>query len=199
MDLEANFSSRTREDYILACEAVKGNQHAYEKLLRRYKDMNYVTILKMISNKEDAEDLTIESFAKAFIHIEQYKPTYAFSTWLFKIATNNCIDYFRRKNAKSKSNEQQELEEGIDSLIDTQSTGPENKLIKQQRKEFVVKIISELNPAYKVLIELRYFKEYSYEEMAAELDIPIGTVKAKLFRAKTIISDLIKDSPDFSY
>ncbi len=199
MDLEAHFSSRTREDYILACEAVKGDQYAYEKLLRRYKDMIFFTILKMINNKEDAEDLTIESFAKAFIHIDQYKPTYAFSTWLFKIATNNCIDYFRRKNAKSKSNEKQDLEEGIDSLIDTESIGPEKKLIKEQRKEFVVKIISELNPAYKVLIELRYFKEYTYEEIAEELNIPLGTVKAKLYRAKTIISDLIKDSPEFTY
>lgn len=199
MSIETNFSSRTREDYILACEAVKGNQRAYEKLLRRYRDMIYFTILKMVSNKEDAEDLTIESFAKAFIHIEQYKPSYAFSTWLFKIATNNCIDYFRRKNAKSKSNDRQDLEEGIDSLIDPQGIGPEKKLIKQQRKEFVVRIISQLNPAYEDLIRLRFFKEYSYEEIATELKIPIGTVKAKLYRAKTIISDLIKDSPDFTY
>ncbi len=194
MDLDSNFSSKTREDYILACEAIKGDERAYEKLLRRYRDMVYYTILKMICNKQDAEDLTIESFAKAFIHIDQYKPTYAFSTWLFKIATNNCIDYFRRKNAKSKSSEKQELEEGMDGIIDKADIGPEKNLIKKQRKEFVIKILSELNPDFKKIIELRYYKELSYEEIAKAMDIPIGTVKAKLYRAKFIITDLMKDS-----
>jgi len=194
MDLDSNFSSKTREDYILACEAIKGDQRAYEKLLLRYRDMIYYTILKMINNQQDAEDLTIESFAKAFIHIDQYKPTYAFSTWLFKIATNNCIDYFRRKNAKSKSSEKQEMEEGMDEFIDKTDIGPEKSLIKKQRKEFVIKILTELNPDYKKLIELRYYKEFSYDEIAKTLDIPIGTVKAKLYRAKFLISDLMKDS-----
>ncbi len=194
MDLDSNFSSRTREDYILACEAINGDERAYEKLLSRYRDMVYYTVLRMINNKQDAEDLTIESFAKAFIHIDQYKPTYAFSTWLFKIATNNCIDYFRRKNAKSKSSEKQELEEGMDGLIDKADIGPEKNLIKKQRKEFVIKILTELNPDYKKFIELRYYKEYSYDEIAKTLNIPIGTVKAKLYRAKSIITDLMKDS-----
>lgn len=194
MYLDSNFSSKTREDYILACEAIKGDERAYEKLLLRYREMIYYTILKMINNKEDAEDLTIESFAKAFIHIDQYKPTYAFSTWLFKIATNNCIDYFRRKNAKSKSSEKQEMEEGMDEFIDKSDINPEKTLIKKQRKEFVIKILTELNPDYKKLIELRYYKEFSYIEIAKALDIPIGTVKAKLYRAKSIISDLMKDS-----
>jgi len=194
MDLDFNFSSKTREDYILAREAIEGDQRAYEKLLSRYRDMVYYTILKMINNQQDAEDLVIESFAKAFIHIDQYKPTYAFSTWLFKIATNNCIDYFRRKNAKSKSSEKQELEEGMESIIDKSNIGPEKDLIKKQRKEFVLKIITELNPGYKRLIELRYYKEFSYDEIAKTMDIPIGTVKAKLYRAKSIISDLMRDS-----
>jgi len=194
MDLDSNFSSKTREDYILACEAIEGDQRAYEKLLSRYRDMVYYTILKMIGNHQDAEDLVIESFAKAFIHIDQYKPTYAFSTWLFKIATNNCIDYFRRKNAKSKSSEKQELEEGMDSIIDISNIGPEKDLIKKQRKEFVLKIITELNPDYKRLIELRYYNELSYEEIAKAMDIPIGTVKAKLYRAKSIIFDLMRDT-----
>ena len=196
MDLNSNFSSKTREDYILACEAIKGDQRAYEKLLHRYRDMVYYTVLKMINNKQDAEDLTIESFAKAFIHIDQYKPTYAFSTWLFKIATNNCIDYFRRKNAKSKSSEKQELDEGMDELIDINNTGPEKDLIKKQRKEFVIRILTELNPNYKKLIELRYYKEFSYDEIAKAMDIPIGTVKAKLYRAKFIITELMKDSSE---
>lgn len=194
MDLDSNFSSKTREDYILACEAIKGDQRAYEKLLVRYREMIYHTILKMINNQQDAEDLTIESFAKAFIHIDQYKPTYAFSTWLFKIATNNCIDYFRRKNAKSKSSEKQEMEEGMDEFIDKTDIGPEKDLIKKQRKEFVIKILTELNPDYKKLIELRYYKELSYDEIAKALDVPIGTVKAKLYRAKFIISELMKDT-----
>ncbi len=194
MNSDSNFSSKTREDYILAREAIAGDQRAYEKLLRRYREMVYYTILKMINNQQDTEDLVIESFAKAFIHLDQYKPNYAFSTWLFKIATNNCIDYFRRQNAKSKSSEKQELEEGMDSIIDIRDIGPEKDLIKKQRKEFVLRIITKLNPDYKKLIELRYYNELSYEEIAKAMDIPIGTVKAKLYRAKSIISDLMKDS-----
>ena len=200
MDLDSkNFSSRTREDYILACEAIKGDEQAYEKLLLQYRDMIYFTILKMINNRQDAEDLTIESFAKAFIHIDQYKPTYAFSTWLFKIATNNCIDYFRRKNAKSKSSEKQEIEGGMDEFVDKADIGPEKSLMKKQRKEFVIKILSELNPEYKKLIELRYYKELSYNEIAETLSIPIGTVKAKLYRAKSLISELMEDSSNLYF
>jgi len=194
MATDFNFSSKTREDYILACEATKGDQRAYEKLLSRYREMVYFTILKMITNKQDAEDLTIETFAKAFIHIDQYKPTYAFSTWLFKIATNNCIDYFRRKNTKSKSSEKQEMEDGMEEFVDKSNIGPEKELIKKQRKEFVLKILTELNPDHKKLIELRYYKEFSYNEIAEALNIPIGTVKAKLYRAKYIISNLMLDS-----
>lgn len=194
MATDFNFSSKTREDYILACEATKGDQRAYEKLLSRYREMVYFTILKMITNKQDAEDLTIETFAKAFIHIDQYKPTYAFSTWLFKIATNNCIDYFRRKNTKSKSSEKQEMEDGMEEFVDKSNIGPEKELIKKQRKEFVLKILTELNPDHKKLIELRYYKEFSYNEIAEALNIPIGTVKAKLYRAKYIISNLMQDS-----
>ncbi|HIE16063.1 MAG TPA: sigma-70 family RNA polymerase sigma factor [Bacteroidales bacterium] len=194
MATDFNFSSKTREDYILACEATKGDQRAYEKLLSRYREMVYFTILKMITNKQDAEDLTIETFAKAFIHIDQYKPIYAFSTWLFKIATNNCIDYFRRKNTKSKSSEKQEMEDGMEEFVDKSNIGPEKELIKKQRKEFVLKILTELNPDHKKLIELRYYKEFSYNEIAEALNIPIGTVKAKLYRAKYIISNLMQDS-----
>ena len=86
------------------------------------------------------------------------------------------------------------MEEGMDEFIDKSDIGPEKSLIKKQRKEFVIKILTELNPDYKELIELRYYKEFSYDEIAKTLNIPIGTVKAKLYRAKFIISDLMKDS-----
>jgi RNA polymerase sigma-70 factor (ECF subfamily) len=191
-EINVNFSVKAREDYILAKEAVSGDQRAYEKLTKRYKDMIYFTILKMINNKQDAEDLTIETFAKAFLNLEQYKPSYAFSTWLFRIATNTCIDFLRRKNAKLKS-AIKDVENGLDSLRGKDAHNPEKILIKNQRKEFVVEILGKMNPDYKLLIELRFFKELSYDEIAKELGIPLGTVKAKLFRAKQLLYDLLVD------
>jgi RNA polymerase sigma-70 factor (ECF subfamily) len=191
-EINANFSAKAREDYILAKEAVGGDQRAYEKLTNRYKDMIYFTILKMINNKQDAEDLTIETFAKAFLNLEQYKPSYAFSTWLFRIATNTCIDFLRRKNAKLKS-AMKDIENGLDSLRGKEVHNPEKILMKNQRKEFVIEILGKMNPDYKLLIELRFFKELSYDEIAKELGIPLGTVKAKLFRAKQLLYDLLVD------
>ena len=93
MEVNPNLSEKGRHDYKLVLLAIKGDQKAYAELLDRYKDAIYYMLLKMVNNKSDAEDLTIEAFGKAFKNIEQYTPNYAFSTWLFKIATNNCIDF----------------------------------------------------------------------------------------------------------
>jgi len=101
-EMSKNLSEKARYDYRLVCRAINNeDQSAYAELMSRYKDSIYFMLLKMINNKDDAEDLTIEAFGKAFNRLEQYIPNYAFSTWLFKIATNNCIDFIRRKKSQS--------------------------------------------------------------------------------------------------
>ena len=94
-DLGYNLSDKGRYDYKLVQEAIEGSQSAYAELMHRYRDSIYFMLLKMVNNRDDADDLTIEAFGKAFKRLEQYTPNYAFSTWLFKIASNNCIEIGR--------------------------------------------------------------------------------------------------------
>ena len=103
MELNPNLSDKAQQDYALVESALTGDEKAFAKLLSKYKDAIYFMLLKMVNNKNDAEDLTIEAFGKAFKNLHQYSPSYAFSTWLFKIATNNCIDFIRKKKANHVS------------------------------------------------------------------------------------------------
>ncbi len=200
MELNSNLSDKAKYDLILVDKAVNGNQKAYAELLERYRDAIYFMLLKMVNNKSDAEDLTIEAFGKAFKSIHQYTPNYAFSTWLFKIATNNCIDFIRKRKANLVSIDQpSEDVEGVTSTPATnlQSGGldPEESLIKEQNIILVKSVVSKLKPRYRKLIELRYFKEYSYEEISDELNLPLGTVKAQLFRARELLFNILSNSP----
>src|SRR4030043_1190017 len=103
MEVNTNLSEKAQRDYLLVQKANNGDQKAYAELMERYRDAIYYMLLKMVNNASDAEDLTIEAFGKAFKNIQQYTPNYAFSTWLFKIATNNCIDFIRKKKASHVS------------------------------------------------------------------------------------------------
>ncbi|HRC92811.1 MAG TPA: sigma-70 family RNA polymerase sigma factor [Bacteroidia bacterium] len=185
-------------DYQLVREAVDhGNQKAYAELMSRYKDSIYFMLLKMVNNRDDADDLTIEAFGKAFKNIHQYTPDYAFSTWLFKIATNNCIDYIRKKRKQMLSIDKgYENENGEDVALEIKSDtiGPEEKLMKKQKMETMREVVDKLKPRYRTLIELRYFQELSYEEIATNMDLPLGTVKAQLFRAREFLYQIMKNS-----
>src|SRR5210317_1546355 len=102
--INPNLSEKAQKDYALVVKAIeKGDQKAYAELMARYKDSIYFMLLKMVNNRDDADDLTIEAFGKAFKNIKQYTPDYAFSTWLFKIDTNNCIDFIRKKKKQTLS------------------------------------------------------------------------------------------------
>ena len=149
----------------------------------------------MVNNSSDAEDLTIEAFGKAFKNIQQYTPNYAFSTWLFKIATNNCIDFIRKKKTATVSLDQgDDDEEKAPQDIMAPVLDPEESMIKNQKKVMMREIVSKLKPRYRKLIELRYFQEFSYEEIAEELELPIGTVKAQLFRARELLFNILKNT-----
>jgi RNA polymerase sigma-70 factor (ECF subfamily) len=195
MEINPNLSEKGKHDYKLVLLALKGDEKAYAELLDRYKDAIYYMLLKMVNNKSDAEDLTIEAFGKAFKSIEQYTPNYAFSTWLFKIATNNCIDFIRKKKANLISLDQNaDDQDNIGAPLQSDTPDPEEDMIKSQRVALMRDVVSKLKPRYRNLIELRYFKEYSYEEIAAELSLPIGTVKAQLFRARDLLYNILKNS-----
>jgi RNA polymerase sigma factor (sigma-70 family) len=193
-----NLSDKARYDYKLVCQAVQGDdQKAYAELMSRYRDSIYFMLLKMVNNRDDADDLTMEAFGKAFKKLHQYTPDFAFSTWLFKIATNNCIDFIRRKRKNTVSIDKGiETDEGSEMQMDLKSgvLDPEEKLIKKEKIERMHEIVDKLKPRYKRLIELRYFEEKSYSEIADELQLPLGTVKAQLFRARDFLYDILKKS-----
>ena len=197
MEVNPNLSLKAQQDMDLVVKARKGDQLAYGELLGRYRDAIYFMLLKMVNSPIDAEDLTIEAFGKAFKNIDQYTPNYAFSTWLFKIATNNCIDHIRKKRASHVSLDQ--TLDGEDSLlpsamIQADTLDPELTMINKQKVKHMRNVVSKLKPRYRQLVELRYFKEFSYEEIATELDIPIGTVKAQLFRARELLLNILSRS-----
>jgi RNA polymerase sigma-70 factor (ECF subfamily) len=196
IESSSHLSEKAQKDFELVKLARDGDQKAYADLLQRYRDSIYFLLLKMVNNKDDAEDLTIEAFGKAFKNIHQYTPDYAFSTWLFKIASNNCIDFIRKKKKKLFSiDKRQENEDGIDTSIHLKSDmlDPEEKFVKKQKIKMLHELVSKLKPRYRILVELRYFKELSYEEIAQQLDIPLGTVKAQLFRAREFLQNVLKN------
>jgi len=197
MEVNPNLSDKAKYDYRLVKSALDGDQKAYAELLGRYRDAIYFMLLKMVNNKSDSEDLTIEAFGKAFKNLHYYTPEYAFSTWLFKIATNNCIDFIRKKKASHVYiDDAEEDKDSSSSSLQATTPDPEESFIIFQKKKLMHSVVAKLKPRYRNLVELRYFKEFSYEEIAEELDLPLGTVKAQLFRARELLFNILKNSSE---
>lgn len=196
MELNPQLSDKAQFDVLLVEAALSGEEKAFAKLMSRYKDAIYYMLLKMVNNKNDAEDLTLEAFGKAFKNLNQYSPNFAFSTWLFKIATNNCIDFLRKRRGVFISIENNPENGDSEQTIKLRSTepNPEEKLIRIQKAFLMRKIVHRLKPRYRILVELRYFREFSYEEIAQELNLPLGTVKAQLFRAREMLFKMIEST-----
>jgi len=190
-----SLSSKAQLDIELVQRAINGDQKAYAELMERYRDAIYYMLLKMVNNSADAEDLTIVAFGKAFKNIKQYTANFAFSTWLFKIASNNAIDFMRKKKLNNIS-----IDENIrdtDSIpinIRSEQPTPEERMISEQKITMLRSVVAQLKPRYRKLVELRYFNEYTYEEISAEMDLPIGTVKAQLHRARELLQNAMTES-----
>jgi len=200
MEINDQLTEKAKYDLVLIGRAINHkDQQAYAELLKRYRDVIYFLMLRMSANHYDAEDLTIEAFGKAFKNLRQYKDDYAFSTWLYRIATNNCIDFLRRNNRipsadkyKWKPEDQDELIEQLPSEI----LDPEEDLMHKQKIKLMREVVDKLKPHYRNLITLRYFDELSYEEITEILHLPLGTVKAQLFRARALLLHIIESSRD---
>lgn len=196
MELAKQFSDKALEDFRLIDLAVSGqDQQAFADLMQRYKKPVYHMILKMVRNVDDAEDLTIEAFAKAFKNLHKFKKDFTFSTWLFRIATNNTIDFIRKKRLDTMSLDTSYKDDNGDAVsIDVQdrNLNPQEEAIKSQKIELVRIFVNKLPAKYQRLVKLRYFDELSYDEIAKELEAPLGTVKAQLHRARELLYDLVK-------
>lgn len=196
-DDDVKLSDKALKDYVVVRNAMSGDERAYRELFSRYRESVYFMILKMVNNRTDAEDLTFEAFEKAFSNLAYYSPQYAFSTWLFKIASNNTIDFIRKKRSVMVSLDKDDSDPDERSFVHTIAAdilNPEQQAIREQRAIYTREKVAMLKGRYRRLIELRYFDELSYEEISEELNIPLGTVKAQLFRARELLMNLLKYS-----
>lgn len=190
------FSKKALEDFDLIDRAtLKNDESAYALLMERYKKSVYHMILKMIRNVDDAEDLTMEAFAKAFKSLHKFKKDFTFSTWLFRIATNNTIDFIRKKKLKTMSLDTSYTDDNGTAVsfdVKDNNLDPQEVAIKKEKIKLVQMFVTKLPPKYQRLVRLRYFKEFSYAEIAKELDAPLGTIKAQLHRARELMYELVK-------
>lgn len=200
MEVDKNFSDKALEDFRLIDRAIiERDEQAFADLMKRYNKPVYHMILKMVRNVDDAEDLTIEAFAKAFKNLEKFKKDYTFSTWLFRIATNNAIDFIRKKRLETMSLDtsfKDDSGEAVKIDVEDNELNPMEETIKSQKIELIRIFVDKLPPKYQRLVKLRYFEELSYEEIAKELEAPLGTIKAQLHRARELMYDLVKGKKD---
>jgi len=188
-------SASSREDDQLVKRAIGGDEQAYRELVDKYERALYFHILKMIKDKEQVEDLVQETFVKAFDNLKSYSTNYAFSTWLYRIATNHTIDYLRKKKLQTMSiDEPVKTKEGdMRMQLPDESAETDRKIIRKQRQNMVREAIKDLPPKYRRVIEMRHMEEKSYQEIADILDLPLGTVKAHIFRARELLYKSLKD------
>lgn len=167
-------SKNAKRDYHLVQKAIDGQQRAFAEILNTYEKSIYFMIKKAMKGLDDFEDLTIETFRKAFQNLASYKHEYAFCTWLYRIATYNTIHFLRKKRAETVS-----IDQGFEN--------DEQEEIKRVNYALVKESVKAIKPRYHVLIELRFFKDYLYEEITEELNLLLGTVNAQLYRAKHLL------------
>lgn len=186
-------NAEDRSDFELIEDAINGNEDAFGIIMERYKYSLYGLIFKMVRNHEETQDLVQEAFIKSYNALESFNKQYSFSTWLFKIASNNCIDHLRKRRLPTTSIDApiQTDDGSISQDLPDNSYSPEKDSLRDELFSSVNSIIEELPDKYKEVINLRHKEDKSYEEIAQALDIPIGTVKARIFRAREILKKSI--------
>lgn len=190
-------TEKAKRDYVLLRKALDHNdQQAYAELMRLYRDSIYFMLVRMVKNKDDAEDLTLMTFGKAFRYLDKYTPKYAFSTWLYRIALNNSIDFLRVKNNMPQYFEEDLYTSNTTSIIDKSEDNlqrtPEEEIIDKQRLQLLRAAVSELPDRYRRVIELRYYEDLAYEEIAERLSLTLSNVKIQIMRAKQMLAELMK-------
>ncbi|MDF2434139.1 MAG: hypothetical protein JWP44_3770 [Mucilaginibacter sp.] len=185
---EKEISRAEKKDFNLVLEAQQGNMAAYSQLMHSYKNFVYHKILRMVIDEEDAMDLTVETLAIAFEQINSVTDELQFSTWLYRVAINRSINFIRKnKLAGITSGKQNQDEIFSDVFLES-----ENELSKRNTaKSELLQLISKLPVRYRDLLNLRYFEELSYEDIAEQLGLPLGTVKLQLNRARHLLGNLL--------
>lgn len=188
-------SVSSEQDRALVEAALAGRQSAFEEIVNKYRGALTRHIQRMVRSADDVDDLVQECFIKAFGALESYSADYAFSTWLYKIATNHTIDFLRKKRLSTFSIDRpiQTKDGEVDYELPDTSYRPDRHIVEDQRKELIQEAINSLPEKYHRVIMMRHQQEKSYEEIALELDLPLGTVKAHIFRARALLYKYLRD------
>jgi RNA polymerase sigma factor (sigma-70 family) len=186
------------EDLELLDRISNGEQLAYKKLQEKYHKIISSLIRKMIQDEDDIDDLTQEAFIKAFSNLEKFDKSFNFSSWLFRIASNHCIDFLRKKRFQTVSIDQSVSNDEDEQYIEIKddSYQPEISFLNQERINALNEAIDSLPENYRVIIKLRHEEDMDYQDIANELDLPLGTVKAHLFRARKSLLQILKSKND---
>ena len=188
-------SASSEQDRALVEQALAGREAAYSELVEKYRNALMRHVRRMVRSSDDIEDLVQECFIKAFSALSSYSSEYAFSTWLYKIATNHTIDYLRKKKLPTMSIDKPiSAKDGeLEFELPDTTYRPDRHIVDDQRREVLKEAIDALPPKYHKVIVMRHQQEKSYEEIAAELDLPLGTVKAHIFRARALLYKGLRD------
>ncbi|ARA93847.1 MAG: sigma-70 family RNA polymerase sigma factor [Bacteroidetes bacterium] len=188
-------SASSEQDRLLVEQALAGREGAYTELVAKYQNALYHHIYRMVRRKQEVDDLVQESFIKAFSALDSYSSQYAFSTWLYKIATNHTIDYLRKKKLQTFSiDKPMQTKDGeLEYELPDTTYRPDRHLLEDQRRTLLQEAIDALPPKYHRVIVMRHQQERSYQEIADELGLPLGTVKAHIFRARELLNKYLRD------
>lgn len=166
-------------------EVLKGNPQAFAYIIDKYKNPLYATILRMVKNPQDAQDLVQEAFLKVYRQLDKYQETGTFSSWLYRVAVNHCMDEFRKKRIRTTPAEFAE-----DQAVDRNH--PEIVYLKKEKQRQLERLIGTLPEDERLIVLLRYANDCSYEEIGRMVNVPVSTVRNKLHRAKKKMRDTVK-------
>ncbi|GAB5466386.1 MAG: sigma-70 family RNA polymerase sigma factor [Candidatus Kapaibacteriales bacterium] len=184
-----------KEDFETLKEILSGNTDAFKKIEKKYRGIVSSLIRRMVKNDTDIEDLTQETFIKVFKALPNFQFEYSFSSWIYRIASNNTIDFLRKKRFNTFSIDQPIGNSDDDNYFEIEDTSfsADDFVLREEKRQILDQAISELSENYRKIIELRHKKELEYKEIAEILDIPLGTVKAHLFRARKMLYEALKN------
>ena len=195
--METTANERIERDYRLVCAARDNGSHkAYADLMAIYREPLYLLLLRMTHNTTTASDLTVDTFSKAFCQLHRYAPTGTFSSWLYSIGINTYIDHLRRRHMETVplgSVQRDEDGDPIEYQIPSGQPNPEEQLMREERNAALRRVVAELKQPYRQIVELRYYEDLSYEQIAERLNIPIGTVKIRILRAKNLMQAIVAE------
>ena len=187
-------TQKHEDDLIIIRSVLSGDSSQFALLWQKYNKQIYANVLKIVRSIDDADDIVQDTFLKAFNALHSYNQTFPFPAWLYKIASNTCIDYFRRKRIRPISIENINREGGdIYDIIPDKSIPIDDNIINNETKEELLKAVEQLPLRYKQCIQLRHFEELSYEEISIKMNLPLGTVKITLFRARKMLLNMLSN------